>query len=159
MADLIFALVFHAVQKQVHSELLARGMLPMLVLKPGPFAPPDLATDLTVALPPPAFHDDLVIPLEAATPEGLVQAVAEAAAIMTEAAAAFGMKVNLAEGNTEAIYAFAGKGSRAAKQSITRHMVQSASGTRVATVPLRTGGHRKWLGCGESCRGRIDAEV
>ena len=52
VADLIFALVFHAVQKQVHSELLARGMLPKLVLKPGPFAPADLVADLVVAVPP-----------------------------------------------------------------------------------------------------------
>ena len=141
VADLIFALVFHAVQEAIYRQLRARGLLQTVLLDPaGPFAPDDLQAQLVVEIPPPTFHGDIVVPLAAASPEALLDAVAEVGAILVEATAAFGLRINLDEGKTEAVYSLLGRGTQAARRRLVQSMVPTAAGKQVPALPLRCGG-------------------
>ena len=96
-----------AVLLHLHSPLasLARHL---------PLSPPCLSPKTLFTIVPPAFHDDVFIPLAAASPQQLLVDLIRAADIVQNNAQQHAMKLQFAQGKTEAVVQIRGRGKKKA---------------------------------------------
>ena len=132
LADLIFALAFWELQKEVLQLLRDAGVMPKAELKgAGIFGEPSEQHEV-VEIGVPTFMDDLVCPIEAETPEELLQAVGLITAGLKTLTAKFGLELNLEKGKTEAVLSLAGPGRRSAREWLSEQPADTDGATKLA---------------------------
>ena len=118
VADLLFAYLMTRFLKQIDSEFAAHGLqseFPLTWIPPGPFEP---AEHTLVSVSTAAWVDDLVILLQASTPDILLAKARRAMQIVFDTAVTFGLDLNLAKDKTSLLVALRGPGTRKTWSSI-----------------------------------------
>jgi hypothetical protein len=139
VADLVFVLVFVVVQRDLSTELRARGLVPAVPLRGD--APFGGEGDDVQAVPflPPTFMDDLAVPVQAEGPLDLLDKMVEVATVLDRVAKKYGLVINFAKGKTECILVLSGAGLAAAKARLLEGLSVEAGGSPEVSLLLPGG--------------------
>ena len=122
MADMMFNFVFHLFQVGYIAALREAGLLPLVQGAAQGLLGDSLLQEQVEVLPP-TFFDDMVVLLEAPTPEGLVSSLSQATSLAIACAAKLGFLVNFRPGKTEAVISLRGRGALALREDLAREVV------------------------------------
>ncbi len=121
----------HVFLKLLNAELEARGLQPSLeVAGAGIFRAPG-ASPKVIAIPEMTYVDDVAVPIEAPHAGQIFDMLVDAADDLLQVAKAFGLKVNIAAGKTEAVVRLHSRGLAEARQRLTSPEDGQEDGSKV----------------------------
>ena len=160
---MIFCLGFLVMQFHLHDDLNAAGLVVSLPSR-GRRIFPTAVEDCQVPFVPPAYMDDVAIPLKASNSVDLLAVIQAAAYAVVRIASAYGMEINFSPGKTEVVVVIAGPRAVEARGMLTAPAALGDDGISILKlehlgIELRVVPAYKHLGIKVSGRGGVGQEL